>query len=168
MIILPAHLAHSKALHPQSDKPQTGIAKVFAELRVINKIGDRIMNYMRDKWYSPALHFMLNYKFLTFALFFMALVLTLGSIGGGIIRTAFFPRIASDQVSIDLTMPNGTNEKVTDSIISLIQEKAHIVNQELTDEYLQGMDKMLFVNMIMTVWRFGVPAMWGLADVTIR
>ncbi|WP_375587692.1 efflux RND transporter permease subunit [Flagellimonas aurea] len=148
LIILPAHLAHSKALHPQSDKPKTGIAKVFAELRVINKIGDRIMNYMRDKWYSPALHFMLNYKFLTFALFFMALVLTLGSIGGGIIRTAFFPRIASDQVSIDLTMPNGTNEKVTDSIISLIQEKAHIVNQELTDEYLQGMDKMLFVNMI--------------------
>ncbi|SDQ05769.1 efflux RND transporter permease subunit [Flagellimonas zhangzhouensis] len=148
LIILPAHLAHSKALHPQSDKPKTGIASVFAKLRVINKMGDNIMNFMRDKWYAPALHFTLKYKVLTFSLFFMGLVLTLGSIGGGVIRTSFFPMVASDQVSIELTMPNGTNEKVTDSIISLIQDNARIVNQELTDKYLQGMDKMLFVNMI--------------------
>ncbi len=148
LIILPAHLAHSKALHPQKEGPKTGVAKVFAELRVINKMGDRFMAWMRDKLYSPALKFAMDYKFLTFALFFMALVLTLGSIGGGIVRTSFFPRVASDQVSIELTMPNGTNEKVTDSIISLIQDKARIVNQELTDKYLQGMDKMLFVNMI--------------------
>ncbi|MCB0372252.1 MAG: efflux RND transporter permease subunit [Muricauda sp.] len=148
LIILPAHLAHSKALHPQDNTPKTGIAKVFAELRVINKMGDRIMSYMRDNWYGPALKFTLNYKLLTFALFFMALVLTFGSIGGGIVRTSFFPQVASDQVSIELRMPNGTNEKVTDSIISLIQDKAHIVNQELTDKFLQGTDKMLFVNMI--------------------
>ncbi|GLU43711.1 efflux RND transporter permease subunit [Allomuricauda sp. NBRC 101325] len=148
LIILPAHLAHSKALHPQDDKPKTGIAKVFAELRAINRFGDKIMNFMRDKWYAPALHYTLKYKVFTFSLFFMGLVLTLGSIGGGIIRTSFFPQVASDQVSIQLTMPNGTNEKVTDSIISLIQDKARIVNQELSDKYLQGTDKMLFVNMI--------------------
>ena len=45
-------------------------------------------------------------------------------------------------------MPNGTNEKVTDSIISLIQEKANIVNKELTEEYLGNTDKELFKNMI--------------------
>jgi multidrug efflux pump subunit AcrB len=151
LIILPAHLAHSKALHPQKEGPKTGIAKVFAKLRVINKMGDRFMAWMRDKLYSPALKFALEYKFLSFALFFMALVLTLGSIGGGVIRTSFFPRIASDQISIELLMPNGTNEKVTDSIISLIQEKAHIVNQELTDKYLQETDKELFENMIKNV-----------------
>ena len=151
LIILPAHLAHSKALHPQEKGPKTGIAKVFSKLRMINRMGDSAMAYMRDKWYAPSLRFALEYKFLTFALFFMALALTLGSIGGGVIRTAFFPRIASDRVDVELRMPNGTNEKVTDSIISLIQEKAHIVNQELTDKYLQGMDKMLFENMIKNV-----------------
>ncbi len=151
LIILPAHLAHSKALHPQKEGPKTGIAKVFAKLRIINKMGDRFMTWMRDNLYSPALKFALEYKFLTFALFFMALVLTLGSISGGVIRTSFFPRIASDQISIELLMPNGTNEKVTDSIISLIQEKAHIVNQELTDKYLQETDKELFENMIKNV-----------------
>ncbi len=148
LIILPAHLAHSKALQPQKKGPKSGIAQVFSKLRVINKMGDRAMAWMRDKMYSPALRFALDYKLLTFALFFMALALTFGSIGGGIVRTSFFPRIASDRVAVVLQMPNGTNEKVTDSIISLIQDKAQIVNQQLTEEYLQGTDKMLFENML--------------------
>jgi len=151
LIILPAHLAHSKALKPQTDEPKKGIAKVFAKLRVVNKWGDQAMAWMRDRLYSPALQFTLRYKMLTLGLFVMALVLTLGSIGGGIIRTSFFPRIASDRIAIDLRMPNGTNEKVTDSIISMIQDNAVIVNQELTEKYLPGSDKTLFENMIKNV-----------------
>ncbi len=151
LIILPAHLAHSKALSQQSDGPKSKIGQVFAKLRVVNKAGDQFMGWMRDKLYSPALKFTLDYKLLTFALFIMALMLTFGSIGGGIIRTAFFPRIASDRIAVELLMPNGTNEKVTDSIISLIEEKAVLVNEELTEEYLQGADKMLFKNMIKNV-----------------
>ena len=151
LIILPAHLAHSKALQPQSNKPKKGIAKVFAKLRIINRMGDRAMVYMRDNWYSPALRFALDYKLLTFALFIMVLLLTFGSIGGGIIRTAFFPRIASDRVAIELQMPNGTPVTVTDSIISFIEEKAKIVNQELTDQYLKDTDKQLFENVIKNI-----------------
>nr|WP_299170299.1 efflux RND transporter permease subunit [uncultured Allomuricauda sp.] len=151
LIILPAHLAHSKALKPQKEGPKSSIGQAFAKLRVINKMGDQAMAWMRDTIYSPVLRFALDYKLLTFAIFFMALVLTFGSIGGGIIRTSFFPRIASDRIAVELQMPNGTNERVTDSIISLIQEKAKIVNQELTDEYLKGTDKVLFENMLKNV-----------------
>lgn len=151
LIILPAHLAHSKAMKPQDNKPKKGLAKVFAKLRVINQSGDRIMSWMRDKLYSPALKFSLQHKLLTFAFFIMAFVLTLGSIGGGVIRTSFFPQIASDRVAVELQMPNGTNERVTDSIISFIAEKAEIVNQELTAEYLQGRDEELFENTIKNI-----------------
>ena len=66
-------------------------------------------------------------------------------------RTAFFPNIASDRVSVELTMPNGTNEFITDSIIDLIEEKAIIVNRELTEKYLQGSDKEMFENIIKSV-----------------
>ncbi len=146
LIILPAHLAHSKALQPLDPSPKTGIARVFSKLRGINRAGDRLMVWMRDKLYSPALQFTLRYKILTFAFFIMALVLTFGAVGGGIIRTAFFPRIASDQVEVSLLMPNGTNEQVTDSIISLIEEKSLLVNEELTEKYLKGTGKVLFEN----------------------
>ncbi|MEM7379851.1 MAG: efflux RND transporter permease subunit [Bacteroidota bacterium] len=152
LIILPAHLAHSKALNPNKDDgPKSGIALVFHKLRGFNRTGDRIMAWMRDNLYSPSLRFALKYKLLTFAFFAMALILTFGSIGGGIIRTSFFPRIASDRVQVELSMPNGTNERVTDSIISMIEEKAEIVNQELTEQYLAGTDKVLFENMIKSV-----------------
>ena len=148
LIILPAHLAHSKALRPVSKEPKTGIAAAFAKLRIINEYGDRFMNWMRDTVYSPFLRFALSYKLLTFGFFMMALILAFGFIGGGYVRTAFFPRIASDRASITLLMPNGTNEKVTDSIISMIEEKAEIVNQELTEKYLKGTTKVLFENVI--------------------
>ncbi len=151
LIILPAHLAHSKALQPIDNKPKKGIAKVFSKLRVINQSGDRAMAWLRDKMYSPTLRFALKYKLLTFSFFVFALLLTFGSVGGGIIRTAFFPQIASDRVQVTLQMPNGTNEKVTDSIISVIEEKAEIVNQELTEQYLKGTDKILYENVIKNV-----------------
>ncbi|WP_324025275.1 efflux RND transporter permease subunit [Maribacter sp. BPC-D8] len=148
LVILPAHLAHSKALQPVDNKPKTGLANAFAKLRVINEFGDRLMIGMRDKLYTPVLRFSMNHKIFMFAVFASAFILTLGSVGGGIIRTAFFPRIASDKVGIELEMPNGTNEKITDSIISLIEEKAMIVNRELTEEYMVNSNKDVFENVI--------------------
>ncbi len=46
-------------------------------------------------------------------------------------------------------MPNGTNEKVTDSIIRLIEEKSLIANEEFTATYLEGTGKQLFENIIL-------------------
>lgn len=150
LIILPAHLAHSKALHKQK-KRKTGIGKIFGKLREVNALGDRVMRWMRDKLYSPALHFTLRYKMLTFSFFVIALILTFGSIGGGIVRTAFFPQIASDRVAVTLSMPNGTNEQLTDSIISFIEQQAWVVNDELSEEYMSGTGKKLVENIIRNV-----------------
>jgi len=156
LIILPAHLAHSKALKKQDNTPKSGVAgvfqKVFLKLRYINTFGDSIMTWLRDKLYSPILRFALNYKFLTFSFFIVFLILTKASFEGGIIRGAFFPRIASDNVRITLNMPNGTNEKVTDSIISFIEQKALEATQVINDQYI-GKDakKHLVENMIRSV-----------------
>ena len=150
LIILPSHLAHSKALKPQTE-PTSLIGKGFAKMRIINKIGDRAMVWMRDELYSPFLRFSLRHSFFTFSLFVALLIATFGSIGGGIIQTAFFPRIASDQVTINLQMPNGTNEKITDSIIRMIEQKALIVNEEFTATYLKGTDKKLYENTILRI-----------------
>ena len=120
-------------------------------MRIINKMGDRAMVWMRDEVYSPFLRFSIRNSFFTVMLFVALLITTFGSIGGGIIQTAFFPRIASDQVSITLQMPNGTNEKITDSIIRMIEQKALIVNEEFTNTYLKGTGKELYENTIRRV-----------------
>ena len=156
LIILPAHLAHSKALRKQNNTPKSGLAgafqKIFSKLRYINKLGDAIMRWLRDTLYSPSLRLALQHKFFTFSIFVVFLILTYGSFGGGIIRGAFFPQIASDQVRISLNMPNGTNEKVTDSIISLIEQRAIEVTDQISEEYF-GSDgeKQLVKNIIKNV-----------------
>ncbi|MEM6720298.1 MAG: efflux RND transporter permease subunit [Bacteroidota bacterium] len=152
LIILPAHLAHSKALRAQNAAPKGLLPRLFSKLRYINTFGEAIMNWLRDKMYSPTLRFALRHKFLMFSFFIVFLLLTKSSFEAGIIRGAFFPRIASDRVTITLNMPNGTNEKVTDSIISFIEEKAKIVTKEINDEYLgEDSEKYLVKNMIRRV-----------------
>ncbi|MDX1469851.1 MAG: efflux RND transporter permease subunit [Flavobacteriaceae bacterium] len=135
LIILPAHIAHSKALvkqSPEQMKSKTGIAKVFMKLRMINEYGDRIMTYLRDNLYSPILRFSLRQRFITFAILLALMILTVSAFMGGIIKSAFFPRIDSDTVSIDLLMPEGTNPKLTDSIISMVEAAAWKVNEDYT------------------------------------
>ena len=152
LIILPAHLAHSKALRKQVvEENPSKVKQFFNKMRVINRFGDNIMSFLRDKVYSPALEFVLKFKVLSLGIFVGLLVLTFGAMGGGIIGVTLFPSIASDTVTIELEMPNGTNEKVTDSIISMIEEKSFIVNKELTEEYLKGTGKELFENTILTL-----------------
>ncbi|GAL90384.1 efflux RND transporter permease subunit [Jejuia pallidilutea] len=152
LIILPAHLAHSKALRKQvTDENPSKIKQFFAKMRGINAFGDRIMKSLRDKLYVPVLEFVLKFKMFALGIFIALLVLTFGSIGGGIIGVTLFPSIASDTVSIELDMPNGTNVKITDSIISMIEEKSFIVNKEFTEKYLKGTDKELFENTILSL-----------------
>ncbi|MGB6268899.1 MAG: efflux RND transporter permease subunit [Olleya sp.] len=152
LIILPAHLAHSKALRPQVEEENPSKMKqFFAKMRGINRAGDRFMSFLRDRVYTPVLHFVLEFKMFSLGIFVALLVLTFGSLQGGIINTAFFPRIASDTANIELVMPAGTNVKITDSIITMIEEKAFIVNKELTEKYLKGTGKELFENTIVSI-----------------
>ena len=136
LIILPAHIAHSKALVRETEaerREKKGIARLFMKLRKFNEYGDRFMRYCRDNVYSPVLRFSLNQRFLTIAVLFTLMILTVGSFMGGVVRASFFPSIASDRVSIDLLMPEGTNPKITDSIITMVEQAAWRVNEDFTE-----------------------------------
>jgi len=150
LIILPAHIAHSKALLPEQPKEKkTTAGRIFSKLRQINKIGDFIISLLKDKLYSKFLRFALANRFLTLAIFFGLLILTFGAIGGGLIRVTFFPQLASDQVSITLKMPEGTNGAITDSILTVLEEKAWIVNEEFTAR--QTGNRQVIQNVIKTL-----------------
>jgi len=120
LIILPAHVAHSKALSPRQ--------KTY----IFNKYGDKFMYWMRDGLYMPALRFALRFKLPVLGFSIMILIITGGAIGGGIIKTTFFPVISSDQVKINLNMPQGINPEVTDSLLKVIEKAAWEANEEFT------------------------------------
>ncbi|MEM9921525.1 MAG: efflux RND transporter permease subunit [Bacteroidota bacterium] len=138
LLILPAHLAHSRALK--------GSKKGF----VINRWADQFIQWLRDKLYAPVLRFFLRYKVFGLAIPIAFLIVTIGALAGGIIKVTFFPPISSDQINIKLNMPQGTNEMITDSIITLVQDKAWEANKELSQQV--GSEKLLIKN---TVKRIG-------------
>ena len=126
LVILPAHIAHSKALQ-RNGKKQNKFDTFFKK---VNQAADKLLVKFRNTFYVPYLRFFLKHKFFGFAIPIALLIFSIGAIGGGIVGTSFFPRIASDRVSITLKMPQGTNEMLTDSIISSIEEKVWIVNNQ--------------------------------------
>lgn len=152
LIILPAHMAHSKAMRPSSEedrKNKKGMAKILEKMRVVNKAGDRMMGFLRDKLYSPVLRFVLRQQILAFGILAGFLILTIGAIGGNWIRITLFPSIASDRISIDLLMPEGVNPDKTDSIISMVETAAWRVNQDFTEA--QSGNKQVMENIIKRV-----------------
>ena len=152
LIILPAHIAHSKALqarNPEEDKKKKGLAKLFIKMRVVNRAGDKAMSFFRDKFYSPILRFVLRQQMLSLGILMAVLILTVGAIGGNWIRVTLFPSIASDRVSIDLLMAEGVNPERTDSIISMVEDAAWRVNEDFSKR--QSGDKDVVENIIKRV-----------------
>ena len=164
LVILPAHIAHSKALKRRNEEFSVNNfnfndnnvvileensdevivekngerivlykeSKLDAFFRKINSKADAILGKFRDNYYVPFLKFSLQNKFFIFCVFIATLLISFSALRGGVIKSSFFPRIASDRIQITLNMPQGTNEKITDSIISSIEEKVWLVNEEYT------------------------------------
>ena len=143
LIILPSHLAHSKALHKKDEIKKNFIFRFFKYMRTINDKGFQLMKWLRDRVYSPTLKFALRNRFLSFTGFIAALYLTISSVFGGIIGVTFFPMIDSDAVTVDLKMPMGTNVKVTDSIISVIEKHAIEIGKEFEEKFMKNDDRNL-------------------------
>ncbi len=136
LIILPSHIAHSRTLRVKS-KPYK-----------INVKAEQLMNYLRDNLYEPVLNFFLRFKLIGFAIMLGLLIITIGGIGSGIIRTTFFPQIASDRVQITLNMPQGTNENVTDSLITNLENSVWQVNERFKEK--QNGDSVV-LNIVKTI-----------------
>ncbi|VAW24391.1 Acriflavin resistance protein, partial [hydrothermal vent metagenome] len=106
--------------------------KINAFFFNVNRVAEKGLFYFRDTIYAPFLRFFLKHKALGFSIPITLLILSIGALGGGIVKTSFFPSVASDKIAITLKMPQGTNETVTDSIISKIENAAWEVNNDFS------------------------------------
>lgn len=124
-LILPAHIAHSKALK-RGEKPNA-----------IMKGLDNMMAFLRDMMYAPILNWAVRFNYPTLAICVAALMITFGALQGGFIKSTFFPVIPRDNYSVDLKLPAGTREDITSDILNRIERVTNEVNQELSDEFFE-------------------------------
>lgn len=127
LIILPAHLAHSKALAAGKQKNK------------LERFTDKLLYILRDRTYAPALRFALNHRFATFMIAIALFVVTIGGIKGGHIKFTFFPVIERNEVPIGLSMPAGTRESITNERLERIENAIWKVNEEYKAKNEDGM-----------------------------
>lgn len=125
VVILPTHVAHSKVLRgdPHAQKPW--LVRQF----------DNFMNWLRDKLYKPVLHVAMNYRILTISTMVAILLVSFGAVGGGIVGTTFFPNIPRDDINIDLQLPAGTREDITQQYLDRISAAVAVANDSLSKTF---------------------------------
>ncbi len=124
-LILPAHVAHSKALSKDGRKGFW--------LNIINWF-TRCLNYIKTKCYEPLLNF--SFKQIPFIFISTIGVLVIGIffIVFGYVKVSMFPPIFADSFTINLEMAAGTNQKITENYIDEIQEVVWGFNDSLEQQ----------------------------------
>ena len=121
-LILPAHLAHSKALQPKQRESKT-------RQRI-----EKWLNAFTYKFYQPVLEAALRNKSITLVVPVALVFITVGLVKGGFIGFTPFPFIDRDTLPINLTLVTGRQEADTDSILAEIEKAVWEVNAEMTAE----------------------------------
>jgi multidrug efflux pump subunit AcrB len=151
LIILPTHIAHSKALKTSGKKKSK-----------LEKFTDKMLFVMRDRIYGPVLRYSIENKFLITTILIGGMMITVGAIKGGLIKTTFFPFIERDQVMVSLTMPSGTRDYITEEKLIDIETAVWKVNSFYKKQRDDSSD--IVVNVVRKV---GPLTHTGVVDVTL-
>ncbi len=119
LLILPAHLAHLKPVNPKS-----------RIMRLQNKISESLMWVARSV-YRPLISKALKRRYLTASMFIGFMILSVGLVSNGLVTSTFFPESESDQIEIDVTLPEGTPYARTLEVLKQIQEAEHELQEEI-------------------------------------
>lgn len=123
MFILPAHIAHSKAM-----------CNVGRKKSKIEIWSDRALKWLRSRVYGPALKFTIRNPLISMMIPIAIFIITIGALKGSVIKTTYFPYIEGRSVSINLAMPAGTPDAITDSLLAYIEQKVWIVDETYQQE----------------------------------
>ena len=118
LFILPAHLAGKK---------RGGIPGPIARAQA--GIGRALDRFIQGP-YAKTLDLSLRWRYVTMAVAFATLFIMGGYAAGGYIKFTFMPQVDSDNMTVSLTMPQGTPVAQTRAIIHRIEDAAKAVREE--------------------------------------
>lgn len=133
--ILPAHVAHSKALKRDKEKKPNFVDKML-------KGFTKGLEWVRRKTYEPLLDFALSAPWLVVLGTVGLMIVTVTGVRTGAIKMTAFPFIENDFLAVNLKLQPGTNEEVTTEWMNYIEDKVWEVNDSLSNAR-QGGDSIV-------------------------
>lgn len=125
-LILPAHLSHAKLRSP-SDKHRGPLR------RYQDAVAARLQNIIHNR-YQPLLRKAIHNRYTTVAVFVSCLILSVGIIGGGLVRFEFFPNVPSDFIQAELEMNDGVSFEARNNALTRMEEAVLSLNDDFPDE----------------------------------
>jgi len=142
-LILPAHLAHMKIKHYGEDTHNR-----FVRFQRFFSEG---LHTFVDNFYSPFLAKCLKRRYLTLSVFISMLILSIGLLVGGVLRSVFFPDITADFLQVDLLMNEGTPAARTHDALRQVQDGLWKLDAEVSKE--QGVESGAVVSSVLSFAR---------------
>jgi len=118
LLILPAHLGHQRA------KRTGGVFGFFGQQQARVSRG---LAWCIRAFYGPVVRLTLRWRYLTVAIGFGVLILTVGFIMGGRIRVVFMPNVAADFARATVTLPYGSPVELTGEVQGRVVQAAYDV-----------------------------------------
>jgi len=122
--VLPSHLKNIKLRHEKSEPSRFE--------RFQHKFADGFEGAIL-KYYQPLLITALKHKLATLSLFVGVFIIIVTLITSGWTKFIFFPRIPSETVRVNLTLPTGTPFEVTNKFVIKMADKAHDLQEKYRD-----------------------------------
>tara|TARA_B110000444_G_scaffold42649_1_gene38531 strand:- start:2029 stop:5214 length:3186 start_codon:yes stop_codon:yes gene_type:complete len=129
VIILPTHIAHSKAL--KGIQPPNNIK------RIIDKTTS-ILESLKIKYYAPLLRYTIKNPFTIILIFICSLAITVSAMSAGLIKSTVFPNIEGESIIVNLKFEAGSSEEKTKKWINYIEDKIIQKNNEISKEFNDG------------------------------
>jgi len=129
VIILPTHIAHSKALK--------GIQPPNRLKRIIDKTTS-ILETLKIKYYAPLLKYTIKNPFTIILIFICSLAITVSAMSAGLIKSTVFPNIEGESIIVNLKFEAGSSEEKTKKWINYIENKIIQKNNEISKEFNDG------------------------------
>jgi len=139
-LILPAHLAHMKVRQYGQDTHNR-----FVRFQRFFSEG---LHTFVDRYYLPFLDRCLKRRYLTLSVFISMLILSVGLLVGGILRSVFFPDIMADFLQVDIQMNEGTPADRTHDVIRQVQAGLWKVDAEVSEG--QGQESGAVVSSVLS------------------
>ncbi|TLX75352.1 efflux RND transporter permease subunit [Labilibacter sediminis] len=130
LILLPSHLAHSKAL----SKNETTFWKKYMGW------AERWVIYFAEHYYRPFLKWTITNRTVTMAVFTALFILSIGTVRSRVVGVTFFPEVEGDNFTVNLTMPAGTEDQITQKSVDRIYDAIWEVNDEFKEEGIETYD----------------------------
>jgi len=124
--VLPAHIGSHHVLNQKT---------LTRSSRGIRQRLDNFMYWLRDKLYGPIMEYLLSHRYPTLALAIFLILSTVGLLGGGFIRTTFFPSVDFDDFNIEIAFTPGAGEKQTFKFLDRFDKAIWSVNEDLKKQY---------------------------------